>query len=611
MCRILQNGAYSMLTRPLVYSIALITLSIGTVVPSMVQGQTGPARVSMGDCHYPDTEVVVQGLGKETSPKVPARIYLSAHHACLFADYRAAADRYALALAEDPRNPVLMERAAMAYLGLGQVDAAAAVSRGLAGQPTTNPVAGMVLLAETLKRQDFDAALVDIEARESETLIDGLLIAWAKFGQGRMSEALQSFDETASRQGMDVFGLTHKALAQALVGDYEGSEAILSVLEQRGELNRNGVITLAQVLSQLERNSEALDLIERTIGAAPDPEVDMLRAQLANGSPAGFDAVRSATDGAAEVFLLVAGLLERDGNVPARHALRYSRIAEYLNPESVDAMLLSADLLGELSRFELATESYNRVPRDHFSFTIAEIGRADALRQSGKIEAAVEVLEQLVEMRPEAPYVRIALGDTLRGFERYGSASEAYDAAVTLYEESGQEAHWRLYFVRGITHEREQRWELAEADFRKALDLEPDHPDVLNYLGYSFLEMGANLNEALAMIEKAAAARPESYYIIDSLGWAHYRMGRYEEAVGSLERAVELEPADPIVNDHLGDAYWAVGRRFEAEFQWRRALSFDPEEDDAQRIRRKLEVGLDAVLEEEGATPLGLVVQDG
>ncbi len=596
-----------MQTRSLLFSLALAALGIGIAVP--VQGQIGPGPVSRSDCDYPDAEAAGLELDETESSQVAAGTYLSAHYACLFADYRTAAERYALALAEDPRNPVLMERAAMAYLGLGQVDRAAAAARGLAGQSTSNPIAGMVLLAEALKRGDFDAVLEDLEASGSETLIDGLLIAWANLGQGRMSEALESFDETIGRQGMEVFALTHKALAQALVGDFEGAEAILSDLELRGELNRYGVITLVQVLSQLDRNSDALDLIDRRIGASPHPEVDTLRAQLVEGTAVGFDAVRNATDGVAEVFLLIAGLL--DGNVPDHHVLRYSRIAEYLNPDSVDAMLLSADLLGSLNRFELATESYNRVPRDHHSFTTAEIGRAEALRESGRTEAALEAFEQLVEVRPEAPHVRIALGDTLRRLERYDEAGEAYAAAVALYEESGQDVHWRLYFVRGITHEREERWEQAEADFRKALELEPGHPDVLNYLGYSFVEMGINLDEALAMIEEAVAASPDSYYIVDSLGWAQYRMGWYDEAVTNLERAVELGPVDPIVNDHLGDAYWAVGRSFEAEFQWRRALSFDPEEEDAERIRRKLEIGLDAVLEEEGAPPLGLMVQDG
>jgi len=133
---------------------------------------------------------------------------------------------------------------------------------------------------------------------------------------------------------------------------------------------------------------------------------------------------------------------------------------------------------------------------------------------------------------------------------------------------------------------------------------------VLNYLGYSLVEKQEKLEEALEMIERAVEARPDSGYIVDSLGWALYRLGRYEEAVGHMERAAELLPVDPIVNDHLGDVYWAVGRRTEARFQWNRALSFDPEPEEAERIRRKLEVGLDAVLAEEGAEPLAVAGDD-
>jgi tetratricopeptide (TPR) repeat protein len=149
-------------------------------------------------------------------------------------------------------------------------------------------------------------------------------------------------------------------------------------------------------------------------------------------------------------------------------------------------------------------------------------------------------------------------------------------------------------------------WDKAEADFRSALERNPDQPQVLNYLGYSMVEKGINLDEALSMIERAVEARPDSGYIIDSLGWVLYRLGRYDEAVEPMEKAVEIEAVDPIVNDHLGDVYWAVGRTREAEFQWHRALSFEPKEEDAARIRRKLEVGLDVVLEEEGAPALKL-----
>ena len=186
----------------------------------------------------------------------------------------------------------------------------------------------------------------------------------------------------------------------------------------------------------------------------------------------------------------------------------------------------------------------------------------------------------------------------------------AEDPAIALEGEPGPQ-QWLVFCARGITHEREDRWDLAEADFRKSLELNPGQPQVLNYLGYSFVEMGVNMEEAVELIEEAVAAQPDSGYIVDSLCWVQFRMGQYSDAVENLERAAELMPVDPIVNDHLGDAYWAVGRKIEAEFQWKRALSFDPEEEDATRIRRKLEVGLDVVLEEEGAAPLRITAQDG
>ena len=201
--------------------------------------------------------------------------------------------------------------------------------------------------------------------------------------------------------------------------------------------------------------------------------------------------------------------------------------------------------------------------------------------------------------------VHVTLGDDYRRLKRYDEATAAYDRAVALYGEP-EPSHWVLYYTRGITHERMDRWDLAESDFRMALKLQPDQPQVLNYLGYSFVEQQTNLDEALDMIERAVAARPNDGYITDSLGWVLYRLNRFADAVEHMERAAELMAVDPIINDHLGDVYWAVARRREAEFQWTRALSFEPEDVDADRIRRKLDVGLDVVLAEEGAAPISL-----
>ncbi|MEM7509264.1 MAG: tetratricopeptide repeat protein, partial [Pseudomonadota bacterium] len=175
-----------------------------------------------------------------------------------------------------------------------------------------------------------------------------------------------------------------------------------------------------------------------------------------------------------------------------------------------------------------------------------------------------------------------------------------YDGAIQLIG-TPENRHWVLYYQRGITYERSKQWPKAESDFRQALALEPDHPLVLNYLGYSFVEMKINLDEARDMIEKAVEQRPDDGYIVDSLGWILYRLGEFDEALRHMSRAVELRPVDPVINDHYGDVLWMNGRKIEAEFQWRRALSFDPEEAEQERIRRKLEVGLDLVLEEEAA----------
>jgi Flp pilus assembly protein TadD len=289
-------------------------------------------------------------------------------------------------------------------------------------------------------------------------------------------------------------------------------------------------------------------------------------------------------------------------------------VAQDLDPDHVDALLLVASLLNQLGQYDLAAEAFGSVPADHPFFHVAELGRAEAVRNAGDADDAIAILTALSESRPEVPAVHVSLGDMLRREERFAEATVAYDRAIALLGEPDA-GEWVVYFSRGITHEREDRWSEAEADFRTALQLEPDQPQVLNYLGYSMVEMQVNLDEALGMIERAVAAEPQSGYIVDSLGWVLYRLGRYEEALVHMERAVELLPVDPVVNDHLGDVYWAVGRTREAEFQWHRALSFvgmgDSTDADADRIRRKLEIGLDAVLAEEGAPPLRVADDNG
>ena len=538
-----------------------------------------------------------------------AGAYLAARQASVSADYTNAATYYTEALVRDPGNPVLLENALLAQIGLGSIDRALPIARMLKQSGSTSQMADLVLLADQLKREAYGEVEADFAAgRDLGPLLTGLVKSWADLGQGRANAALAGFDTLSKGAGLTSFAMYHKALALASAGDFEGADHILSgTAVGPVTLDRRGIVAQVEVLSQLERNKDAIDLIDSAYVVELDPGMKNLRDRLVAGEVIPFDIARSALEGEAEAFLSLAAALS--GDAEDEITLIYARIADYLRPGNADAILLSGDILTRQKQFDLATAAFNRVAADSPAFVQAEMGRADALSRAGKKDAALEVMQQLAERHPEAPVVLVTLGDLYRNQERYLDAIVAYDQAIAgLGEPSAK--HWVVYYTRGIAHERTGNMQQAEADMRLALKLNPDQPQVLNYLGYSFVDANRNLDEALTMIEKAVAALPDDGYIIDSLGWALYRLGRTEEALAPMEHAVELEAVDPILNDHLGDVYWAVGRKLEAEFQWHRALSFKPTAKDEARIRRKLELGLDAVLQEEGAKPAA-VTADG
>ncbi|GAB4286168.1 MAG: tetratricopeptide repeat protein [Roseovarius sp.] len=556
---------------------------------------------------------LAQGSGPAAAD-VPVGEYLAARQASMDKDYVAAAEYFTKALARDPSNPAILESAVVADVSLGRIDSALPIARQIEDDGLVSQIAFMVLLADEVKRGDYDAVLARLDRKHGiGALADGLIAGWAYLGKGDMREALRRFDDVADERGLRSFAIYHKALALAAVGDFEAAERIFAG-ESDGPMQRTrrGTMAWAEILGQLGRGDEAVALLDDVFGADADPQVDDLRARLAAGKPLPFSLISDARDGVAEVFYSLGRALMSDTS--SDYVLLYARIAEYLKPDHVDAVLMTAELFESLGRHELAEAAYKSVPRDHPAFAMAELGRAEALRRSGRTDAAVEVLEQLAATYPDLAAVHVARGDLYRQLERFEDAVAAYDRALAIRSDDAPDT-WFIHYARAISHERLGHWDQAEADFRRALELNPDHPQVLNYLGYSLVEKGLKLDEALDMIERAVARQPDSGYIVDSLGWALYRLGRYDEAVVHMERAAELMPVDPVVNDHLGDVFWAVGRHTEARFQWKRALSFvDPARPtpdvDPARIRRKLEVGLDQVLKEEGAPPLR-VANDG
>ena len=547
-------------------------------------------------------------LGVSAAADQASGPYIAARQAALAHDYKPASDYFARALAQSPRDSVLVSQTMTAFLASGDVKKAHALARLLVAGGGSYPLAEVLVLSEHFKRNDYQAALDHLESTTVVgSAIDELLKGWALVGLGQMAEALRLFDAVVPSEGMRSFALYQKGLAQTLAGDFEGAAVSFSGQGQGAPaLNYRGSLAWAQILVQLDRPEDALTFLRDFHGSGADHAVNSLMAQIEAGALVEFDLLRSASEGAGEVLHLLAQALQNGEGQDG--LLLYTRLASHMAPRNMQALLLSAQLLEQLGNPQLAIETYAQVPRSHPAYVEAELGRAQALHLIDEGTTAIEVLTQLSGSFENLRAVHMTLGDFLRQDEQYARAVRSYDMAIELIDQPAR-GQWYLHYVRGTAHDRLGDWPAAMRDFDRALELSPNQFQVLNYVGYTLVDRGEQLGEALEMIQKAVAAQPDAGYIIDSLGWAQYRLGYYNEAVVHMERAVELMATDPIVNDHLGDVYWAVGRKTEAQFQWRRALSFatdysGPEAVDPKRIERKLEVGLATVLAEEGAPPL-------
>lgn len=540
------------------------------------------------------------GLRAETS----AGAYLAAGVATTESDYAAAVIWAGRALADDPKNVALLDSLVLANVGTGDMAEAIKGAKLLLETGSKSQTATVVLLADAAKAGDFEAILkLGTAGSSAGAVLDDLVKAWAKLGLGRSTEAMADFDKMAKTTGLEAFGLYHKALALASAGDFEGADDILSG-RAAGNLavNRRGAIAQIEILSQLERNDDAISFIDRSFVPGRDLEIDDLRRRLVAGEPLPFTVARNATDGIAEVFYTMATAV--NGEAAPAYTMLHSRAAAYLRPDNTEAILLTANLLEQQQQFDLAVSTYAMVQPTNPAFYIAEIGRAEATQAAGRSAESLEILQALARSHGTQIAVQTALGDGLRRAEKFAEAKVAYDAAIATLPEPPPATNWPLFYSRGICLERTGDFAAADADMRLALSLNPNEPQVLNYLGYSLVDRGEKLEEALGMIKRAVLARPDNGAILDSLAWAYFRLGRYEDALIPMEKASLLMAVDPVVTDHLGDVYWAVGRTREAEYQWRRALSYEPTEADATRIRLKLEKGLDAVREAEGAKPI-------
>jgi len=565
--------------------------------------------MSLGALLLMPSAVPAQGLPGIAGP------YLAAESAERRGDIEAAARLYAETLARDTENVDLMDRTVTNQMAAGEIARAIPVARRLVLKHPTHHLGVLLMAADALKRGDPAEAskALETDAPNGGPFVGQLIDAWARFESGDEAGAIETLSglETSGIGGPagEIVAAYHLGLVHAAAG--EDAQA-LEALDRAASKAGDGTLRLARikagVLARLDRVDDArATLKDRLALILGDKRLEALDRDLAAGRIPP-PVVRTALNGAAEALFGVSGFLARSSN--QKIALAYSQLAIYLDPDLVEARLLIADILRQEGQYDLAIAAFGAIPADAPEALDAQIGRAEALQAAERTDEGIAVLREAVLAHPRSLEAFTALGDMLRRDSRFAEAAEAYNGAIGMID-TAEKRHWPLYYQRGISFERSKQWDKAEADFQKALELEPDQPLVLNYLGYSWVEMGRNFDKAQRMIEKAVEQRPDDGYIVDSLGWVLYRLGDFEGAREHLEKAVELKPVDPVINDHFGDVLWMVGRRFEARFQWKRSLSFDPEEKDAVRIRRKLAVGLDKVLAEEGTGGAAAVIQQG
>ena len=522
-----------------------------------------------------------------------AGTYLSANFAATQGDLAAASAFFMQSLKDDPGNKDLLNRAFLYSATAGEMDRAIALARQVVATDPDNRAARLILAVDDLHRGKFAAARDDMtkSAAGPFTALTGALIeAWAFEGEGNTEAALAALDFLNQQGGLDGMYAYQKALILEHAG--RAAEADSSY---RRALAANpgprGGEAYGRFLERQGRSEEAIKLYTALAKDSPGNPIGayMLTHAHAGRSPAPL--VRSSADGAAEGLFGIAASLsdQRSGDV----AMLYLNLALYLRPDFDVARVLLADHFENDSQFEAANAIYKEVDSSSPYYTMVRVQSAINEARLGNDDRALQTLQALAKDRSGDVDAWTALGDLYRSKDRYADAAAAYSKAI---EAAGAPApaRWTLYYARGVSLERAGHWDDAERDFKEALVLSPDQPQVLNYLGYSWVDQGKNLDEAVVMLEKAHALKPQDGYIADSVGWAYYRLGRYREATEALEAAVMLVPGDPTINDHLGDAYWRIGRKDDARFQWSHALSMNPDAKDKPAIERKIEHGLDS-----------------
>ncbi len=545
----------------------------------------------MGKDEAQDTSMIaaVTSISEDYQRQTQAGNYLAGQFAQYRQDWKTANEYMDRVISLDPRNVDLQQRSMVLAMQAGDFTRAITLARKVLEQDNKNLLALLFVGVDQIANQQYAQAqrtLEKIPASGISDFIKPILIAWAKAPEKKVD-----------LDGLIAGGPLH-AYHALLIADYMGkvtdeNKYFVNVLAGGGA-DKHMLETMADVFAR-QGNKDLANKIYDTLIEQNEKDGTItsryfnIKKKRDNVEKPVFSKIDMPAQGAAEIFYNMARILYQDQSDES--ALVFSRLSAELDPKKEDAKMLIAGMMIRAGHLDDAVLMYQSIIPDAPGYPEAQRSAAELLEKQGNLEQAITLLEQNF-LQTKDIHTLIQIGDVYRRAERFEEAIKAYDRAVEVLGGKVSSDYWTILYARGMSYDQIDNFKKAEEDLLAALEFQPDHPYLLNYLGYSWADRGQKLEESLQMVQKAVTLKPDDGYIVDSLGWAYYRLGRYEDAVLELERAVELVPYDPIINDHLGDAYWKVGRKNEARFQWARAKNHTKDLVEIEKLEAKIAQGL-------------------
>ncbi len=485
-----------------------------------------------------------------------------------------------------PDEPGLVKRAMALAMGSGDFDTAFSLARKVVAKNGDNALARLFLSVESYHAGRYVEAAAYIQAMPGDSLSDfimPLLVSWAH-ASVRVYEI--------SDLGRNTIHIHHAALITDLLKEKPDQvQAMLDKATNRQDLAPEDIERIANLYAHYGENDRAVKLFEKILEKWPDdpPTIAKIQSLKSGTKTDPIVPVATAGNGAAAALYDMANLLFRE--YADDSARVFAQMALYLMPQMADGRLLLAAIDARNGRYHEAISSFKSIPKDNLYYLEAQRRAAELMEDTGDIIGAIDHLEMLAREHNDIQSL-IRIGDIYRLKNDDKKAIQVYNRAEMRLGGKVPKSYWNLLYVRAMAYERIGEWPKAEADLKLALEYQPDHPYILNYLGYAWADQGINLDRAQELVNRAAELQPNDGYIIDSLGWVYFKLGRYSEALPHLEKAVQLLPDDPTINDHYGDVLWQIGRKREAKFQWKRAQNFSTDPDATARIESKLLNGL-------------------